>query len=338
MKILFYARDFYPAVGGLETNADMLARSFASMGHQLRVVTLTPFDGFYDFPVPVIRQPSWKQLLQHISWCDVVFHNQFGVRIAIPAFALRKPVVMMMCSYIDGEGGLKAAFKAFVFREVLRRTRAIAVSQAVRSANRVPARVVSNAFNSSLFKNLPNVNRTDDLIFVGRLVSDKGLDVLLTAIHLLVQRRFNPRLTVIGDGPELEPMKNLANRLRCADRVTWRGRLNPSELVEPLNSHHIMVVPSRWSEPFGMVALEGLACGCVVVGSSGGGLPEAIGPCGRTFPNGDANALADTLADLLEQPEQIAELRSHIPQHLSNFSLETMAANCIEEMEAVLRS
>ena len=52
---------------------------------------------------------------------------------------------------------------------------------------------------------------------------------------------------------------------------------------------------SRWNEPFGVVALEGIACGCVVVGSSGGGLPEAIGPCGVTFPNGDVRALAEAL-------------------------------------------
>jgi glycosyltransferase involved in cell wall biosynthesis len=65
-----------------------------------------------------------------------------------------------------------------------------------------------------------------------------------------------------------------------------------------------MVVPTREGEGFGVVALEGIACGCVVVGSTCGGLPEAIGPCGRTFKNGDPSALAEVLHDLLTQPER----------------------------------
>jgi glycogen(starch) synthase len=61
----------------------------------------------------------------------------------------------------------------------------------------------------------------------------------------------------------------------------------------------------------------GIACGCVVVGSEGGGLPEAIGSCGRTFPNGDSQALADLLAELLTTDEALMSLRAGADEHLA---------------------
>jgi glycosyltransferase involved in cell wall biosynthesis len=78
-----------------------------------------------------------------------------------------------------------------------------------------------------------------------------------------------------------------------------------------------MVVPSLWNEPFGIVALEGIACGCVVVGSEGGGLKDAIGSCGETFPNGNVQALTNILAYLLTNPEQQAQYRKNAPTHLA---------------------
>ena len=80
--------------------------------------------------------------------------------------------------------------------------------------------------------------------------------------------------------------------------------------------HQIMVVPSRWLEPFGIVALEGIACGCVVVGSAGGGLKDAIGPCGVTFPNGDIQTLTQKIADLLLNPYKLATYKAKAELHL----------------------
>jgi Glycosyltransferase len=86
-----------------------------------------------------------------------------------------------------------------------------------------------------------------------------------------------------------------------------------------------LVVPSRYDEPFGIVALEGIACGCLVVGSSGGGLKEAIGPCGLTFPNGDAVALTNLLDRLLADPGAGHDLLGHAPEHLARHSAAAVA-------------
>jgi glycosyltransferase involved in cell wall biosynthesis len=104
-----------------------------------------------------------------------------------------------------------------------------------------------------------------------------------------------------------------------------------------LNDHQIMVVPSRWDEPFGIVALEGIACGCVVVGSENGGLREAIGPCGITFPNGSVDELATVLRKLLGDPELCSSLRSQREAHLARFEARTIACEYLRIFEAVMR-
>ena len=110
---------------------------------------------------------------------------------------------------------------------------------------------------------------------------------------------------------------------------------NADKLVELLNRHKVLVVPSRYDEPFGIVALEGIACGCVVVGSNRGGLRESIGPCGFTFPNGDVSALAQALARILRQPEERARLRAGAAQHLAKFQPATVARSYLNLFEAV---
>jgi glycosyltransferase involved in cell wall biosynthesis len=102
--------------------------------------------------------------------------------------------------------------------------------------------------------------------------------------------------------------------------VTFAGVRRDEALVRELNRHKIMVAPSTYHEPFGIVALEGIACGCVVVGSERGGLREAIGPCGPTFPNGDAAALAECLRELLTDEGKIRAYRDRAPEHLARFT------------------
>jgi len=102
------------------------------------------------------------------------------------------------------------------------------------------------------------------------------------------------------------------------------------ELVQLLNRHKIMVVPSVWDEPFGVVALEGIACGCVVIGSEGGGLKQAIGSCGITYKNGDIEQLTFLLYNLLSQPQVLEEYTSNRIHHLAKHKKELIAKQYIE--------
>jgi glycosyltransferase involved in cell wall biosynthesis len=114
--------------------------------------------------------------------------------------------------------------------------------------------------------------KTEILFFVGRMVSDKGLDLLIEAVAKLRGEGLETNLTVAGKGPEEAAMKELTHALGLDSLVTFVGQVTDMQLNELLNAHKILVVPSRFGEGFGVVALEGIACGCVVVGSTFGGL------------------------------------------------------------------
>jgi glycosyltransferase involved in cell wall biosynthesis len=105
-----------------------------------------------------------------------------------------------------------------------------------------------------------------------------------------------------------------------------------------MNRHRILVVPSIWEEPFGIVALEGIASGCLAIGSEGGGLADAIGACGMTFPNGDSTALAALLEahweSLHSYPHTVVgaseaqHLNRHHPKQVIQSFLEVLQSSC----------
>lgn len=120
-------------------------------------------------------------------------------------------------------------------------------------------------------------------------------------------------------------------------RVVFVGSKVGEELVSLLNEHQIMVIPSLYDEPFGVVALEGIACGCVVVGSEGGGLKDAIGSCGLTFPNGNVEQLTNILFNLLTHPEQMKFYRDNAELHLARHTSKAIAKEYMKVLEAAVK-
>jgi glycosyltransferase involved in cell wall biosynthesis len=105
-------------------------------------------------------------------------------------------------------------------------------------------------------------------------------------------------------------------------------------LGRQLNAHQILLIPSRWAEPFGNVALEGSACGCIPLGSDAGGLPDAIGPCGFVFRRNDLGHLVTQLRRLLLGPGLRQSLRSKAPIHLAAHRPVVVADRYLKIIEA----
>ena len=99
-----------------------------------------------------------------------------------------------------------------------------------------------------------------------------------------------------------------------------------------------MVIPSRWREPFGVVALEGLACGCVVLASDGGGLPDAVGPAGLIFKRGVQDDLRNKLSTLLRDPNLVSYLRSQAGFHLTQFRSDVVCTRYLSLVERYAHS
>lgn len=321
MKILISSHAFAPSIGGIETVSRLLAQQFRRLGHDLAIVTQSPGEAEEGADL-IVRAPSARRLFELMRWCDLLWQNNLSLRTLWPALLLRKPaVVTHQGSYCRRPRGLDFAQR--LKRSTVNRLTSVAISHYVASCFKTQSIVIPNPYDAALFNVRSTSTSRRDLVFVGRLVSEKGVDTLLAALAKLTDLR--PRLTIVGSGPEEDVLRSLTSRLGLQAQVTFTGPKPPDEVARLLNEHRILVVPSKYDEPFGVVALEGIACGCVVVGSSGGGLPEAIGPCGVTFANGDANALANSLRNILQSPDECERLRAHAPAHLARFQPETIA-------------
>ena len=326
MRILFCSYAFSPSVGGLEAASEMLAGAFARAGHEITVVTQTAGPDNVQRNFRVIRQPGIRELWSLYRWTEVVFQNNFSTRLLWPNFPLAKPCIVTTQTWLSGAGDLKTRVSRLK-RAILRRCRNVAISEAIAQHIGHPSIVLGNPYDADTFRPLPDVQRNGELLFVGRLVSDKGLDLLLHALGRLRDAGLLPTLTVVGEGPDRAENEELVEELGLSRCVKFVGVVRGTELARLMNAHRILVVPSRWAEPFGIVALEGIACGCVVVGSEGGGLREAIGPCGCTVPNGNVRALTETLRRVLSDPAQREEMRMQAKLHLEKFELSTVSAS-----------
>jgi glycogen(starch) synthase len=320
MKILFSSYAYAPSVGGIETTSALLTREFIAAGHEIVLVTETPGTQTANDSFPNMRKPTLSQLRKQLRWCDVVFENNITLRHLIPALVARKPVLLVHQTWMRNTAG-EIGWNDRLKRALVSRVKNIAISEAIAGDIGAPAEIIGNPYDDNVFKLRPGIARDRDIIFVGRLVSDKGADLLLRALSLLKGPRTN--LTIVGHGPEEKALRALASELKLD--VTFAGAMSGTKLAELLNRHQIVAIPSRWPEPFGVVALEGIACGCIPVGSEQGGLREAIGPCGLTFANNDAQQLADRLQDLLADPLLREKLRATAPTHLEHFRASAVA-------------
>jgi glycosyltransferase involved in cell wall biosynthesis len=315
----------------------MLAMGFSASGHEVCVVTQTPGTQDANLPFRIVRRPNPQALLRLTLWCDVMFHNNISLQAVWPLLLVRRPWVVAHHTWIPKSGGVNG-MKGRLKHALLRRARGISISNAIAAHIDAPSTVIPNPYDDNLFRRLGDVEKENDLVFVGRLVSDKGVDVLLRAQHSMGTKGAKiPHLTIIGDGPQESELRQLVAELNLGSNVTFTGRLQGEPLARELNAHGILVVPSRWNEPFGIVALEGIACGCVVVASAGGGLNDAVGPCGLTFPNGDVQALTECLNTLLENPHRVDEMRKHADGHLALHTQKHVVSSYLDVIKSAVK-
>jgi glycogen synthase len=310
------ANSFYPAVGGYERVALIVAHHLVAHGHSLKIVTLTPSSERPDLPFEIYRNPSLGVFLKLLRGSDIYIQNNVSLNLLWPILFCWRPLVCIHHGFYKTSRDTLFSLKYRLKHLITFFSTNISVSGAV--AESLPARshVIANPYRDDLFFRVPGIQKSRDLFFVGRIVSDKGIDVLIEALAQLRDRGLQPTLTVAGSGPEEPVIRQKVKELDLEKLVTFAGRVSDIKLNELLNAHKIMIVPTREGEGFGVVALEGIACGCVLVGSTCGGLPEAIGLCGKTFLNGDSSALSQLLHDLLTNQQSWDTFFIHAQSHL----------------------
>jgi glycosyltransferase involved in cell wall biosynthesis len=144
------------------------------------------------------------------------------------------------------------------------------------------------------------VRSRSEILFVGRLVSGKGADILLGAMPHILARHPGASLTLVGDGPEKVSLADTAQRSGIAGRVRFAGALPHAELPQHYRRAALLVLPSR-EEGFGLVLVEALGCGCPVAASDLPAVRALLGDGtgGRLFRPEDPEDLARVVAELL---------------------------------------
>ena len=194
MRIYVYSRSFSPAIGGMEQLMEVLAREFVRMGHGVTVVTETP--GEAELPFPVVRAPSLRRAVALARESEVILAAPLSLRrLPVHLLARRPIVVAHPILYLDHGRHLVLS--------LIKRLAARLVTSVVPScfmAHHFPgAQVIPNPYDAATFDAPESKTPRRDLLFVGRLVPEKGCDILLRAF---AASGVTDRLTIVGDGPE----------------------------------------------------------------------------------------------------------------------------------------
>jgi glycosyltransferase involved in cell wall biosynthesis len=184
----------------------------------------------------------------------------------------------------------------------------------------------------------------DDAFLVGyggRLVVEKGVHHLVGAFARLPAADPEPHLLLIGDGAERDALRDQAQRLRLGGRVHFAGHLDSARMPNVLPALDVLVLPTigtrTWTEQFGRILVEAMACGVPVAGSKCGEIPSVIGDTGDLFPAGDAAAIAAILEAHRAHP-QLRAARAEAGRHrvIERFTQRLVADRTAAFYEALL--
>ena len=187
LKILFLSHKFYPDVGGIEVNSEILANAFHNAGHTVRLVTWSrESEDRKTFPFQVKRDPTVMSLIRDHVWADVVYENNPCLRLGWPSIFFHKPAVIALRTWVSRNDGTIKWQDKLKLRCLTRAKSVIAVSDSVRKKCWPAATVIGNPYRADIFKVHVGIKRNSNFAFLGRLVSDKGADLAIQALHQLL--------------------------------------------------------------------------------------------------------------------------------------------------------
>ncbi|MBV9042914.1 MAG: glycosyltransferase family 4 protein [Acidimicrobiia bacterium] len=194
--------------------------------------------------------------------------------------------------------------------------------------------IVPVGVDTDHFRPLPHVKPVPGRIMTTASadVALKGLVPLLEAVAKVRTER-DAHLLVVGKPRDGSSIPSVIERLGLEGHVTFTSGVAPERMVELYNEAEVAVVPSLY-EGFSLPAIEAMACGAPLVATTGGALPEVVGPDGRnalTVPPGDPGALAGAIGRVLDDAELRQRLgtagRAHV---LDRFTWAEMARQTVE--------
>ena len=357
MRILIINSEYPPIGGGAGKASANLARELAAMGREVRVMTSSfaelPAEelraGVNVLRIKAIRRKqdrssAFEQIVFMISSCfatlgllrrwrpDIVL-AYFGVPCGPAAYLAR--IFYGIPYVVSLRGGDVPGFRPYDFatyhklispllRIIWRKAEIIVANSrglqelAREFDSRVPMSVIPNGVDIVRYADIQRQWEPPRLLLVGRLVYQKGIDLLFRALADLMDQNWS--LSLVGDGPELDTLQSLGSELGITERVRYESWLTGEELLQQYQIANLFVFPSR-HEGMPNAVLEAMACGLPVIASRIAGNEELVlpGETGILVPSEDVgalkNALEDFISDATRRQAMGEAARRHVEQH-----------------------
>lgn len=326
MRILFWSETFWPRVGGVENLASRLLPALQHRGYEFSVVTwenTNMVDVIHLQNIPVYRFPffssnekgSIEPMMKHLHEVsklkrdfrpDLIHVNSFGRSVAFHLSTANVYPVSMLFTMHQRLPDEPVTRESLLGRTLEQSEWVTACSAAVldHACQLVPqirsrSSVIRNAMERPKLKPQPLPIDPPRMLFLGRLVPEKGLDWALEGLSDVFSRFPDACLVIAGDGPERKVLERKTKQLGLAHSVKFLGSVPVESVPLLLNDATLVMIPSR-TEGFGLVALEAAMMGRPVVATRVGGLPEVVvdGQTGLLVDQGDCSAWAQAILKL----------------------------------------
>jgi len=327
-KILICTNLLSETRGGVALVSRLLARTFIELGHDVRILTRCP-DTVWELPgVDVKHHPTKNEIWDSFRWADGIIAQGPSFGLCWPLFFLKKRTVLVYHILPDPR-----KIHRLSVRLMFRHAKWYGVSRFM--ADRIGGGVMPNPYDDVLREDVAKQHltsgRSQDIVFLGRLIPEKGIFFLMEVMRDLADGKIFPSLTIIGNSYG-------AGVFSPYEKEAWwpsvriLGHLSPRQVFCELVKHKVLVVPSFVEESFGIVALEGLACGCAVIASDRGGLPEAVGKHGEVVSPDNAHIWAHSIKRLLDDTDKRRHLLAGVHEYLNRYSCRTVAEKYLQEL------
>jgi glycosyltransferase involved in cell wall biosynthesis len=190
--------------------------------------------------------------------------------------------------------------------------------------------------NKYIGDDLANKQELKIINFTGKLADFKGVDLLIKAAEIYEKKLDNVITLIIGDGELRTELKKLKQKLDLSS-VYFLGNVPQETVAELFNISEITIVPSR-EEPFGLVAIESLACGTPVIASKAGGLKDFINEdVGRFFKMNDYEDLANKIIEAVNNKEKDKKGQFASEYAINNYSWERVIEELLEVYKDIVK-
>lgn len=327
MKVLISAYTFLPDIGGVATNVSILAKGFFDEGYDVRVVTLAKGSN-EGIPFPVYRNPDPLTLIKLYREADILILSNLALKLAFPLFFMKRRFALRHHSesafHLSGK-----RFSADWFRSILvERATHFMTSAYIGKKSGFAKYWVTHPFASLNYitddVKLP-VSARSGALFVGRVEPEKGVEWLIERWPRVRELLRVDELSIVGSGSLDGKLRAQAEAGALAG-VALRGSMSRDVAAREMGKTAFVIVPSLWQEPFGAVALEGLAAGAIPIVADRGGLRETVGELGFYFDPDDEESFTTALCEAraaldgqLASPGMRQEWLRKVEQHLQNF-------------------